>query len=92
MKGHIQKPYKKRALHRLKIIQGQIKGLERMVDKEDYCVEVLHQSFAVQESLKSFDTLMLENHLKTHVADQLKGKNKEKGIKEMVRLYRLSNK
>jgi CsoR family transcriptional regulator, copper-sensing transcriptional repressor len=92
MKGKIQKPYKKRATHRLKIIQGQIKGLERMVDSEDYCVEVLHQSLAIQESLKSFNTLMLENHLKTHVVDQLIGKDKEKGIKEMVRLYRLNSK
>jgi len=90
MKGHIAKDYKQRALHRLKIIQGQAKGLEKMVEDESYCMNILNQSLSVRESLKSFDALMLENHLKTHGASQLQGKNKEKGIKEMLRLYRLS--
>jgi CsoR family transcriptional regulator, copper-sensing transcriptional repressor len=90
MKGHITQDYKKRALHRLKIIQGQAKGLEKMVEDETYCMDVLTQSLAVQESLKSFDALMLENHLKTHASHQLSGKNKEKGIKEMLKLYKLS--
>lgn len=92
MKGHIKKDYKKRALHRIKIIQGQAKGLEKMVEDEAYCMDILNQSLAVQESLKSFDALMLENHLKTHACGALSGKNKEKGIKEMLKLYKLSNK
>ena len=90
MKGQISPEYKKRALHRIKIIQGQAKGLEKMVEDEAYCMDILNQSLAVQESLKSFDALMLENHLKTHACGALSGKNKEKGIQEILKLFKLS--
>jgi CsoR family transcriptional regulator, copper-sensing transcriptional repressor len=88
--GHIKTPYKKRLIHRLRILQGQIRGLERAVDKEDYCISVLHQSSAVQESLKSFDMLMLENHLRTHVVHQFKGKGVDLAVKELLRIYKLN--
>lgn len=71
-------------------MEGQIRGLEKAVEKEEYCLEVLNQSSAVQESLKSFDALMLENHLRTHVTDQFKGKDKEKAIKELLKIYKLN--
>jgi len=63
-----------------------------MVSDEVYCIDVLHQSLAIQQSLKSFDALLLENHLKTHAVAQLSGKNKETGIAEMLKLYKLKNK
>ena len=91
MKGHIQKDFKKRAIHRLKIIQGQIRGLEKMTANEEYCTDILNQSLAIQESLKSFDSLLLENHLTTHLVEQLKGKSSDKAIKEILKLYRLNN-
>lgn len=71
---------------------GQIRGLEKMIEDEKYCVDVMNQSLAIQESLKSFSSLMLENHLKTHVGKQLTGKEKEKAVQEMLRLYKLSTK
>ncbi len=90
MKGHIQSNIKKRLIHRLKIIQGQAKGLEKAVKNEKYCVDVLIQSAAIQQSLKSFDALMLENHIKTHVRDQLKGKNIKQATKELLKIYKLN--
>ena len=90
MKGNISPNYKKRALHRLKIIQGQAKGLQNMVQEEEYCVDILNQSLAVQKSLKSFDALMLENHLKMHACGALSGKDKLKAIQEILKLFRLS--
>lgn len=92
MHGCIQPEYKKRLLHRLKIIEGQIRGLEKAIENENYCVDILNQSSAVQESLKSFDTLMLENHMKTHVADQFKGKQTDKAIKELLSIYKYNRK
>lgn len=89
MHGHIQKDYKKRALHRLKIIEGQIRGLEKMVENEEYCIDILNQSSAIQESLKSFSSLLLENHLTAHLAEQLKGKDSSKAVLEMLKLYKL---
>lgn len=91
-KGCIKPEYKPRLIHRLKIVQGQVKGLEKAVEKEEYCVEVLNQSSAVQESLKSFDSLMLENHLHVHIAKNSDSKNMSKIINELLRIYRLNKK
>ena len=91
MRGQIKKDYKKRAIHRLKIISGQIRGLERMVENEDYCIEILNQCLAIQKSLKSFSGLILENHLLTHLAEHLKSKNSHQAVAEMLKIYKLNN-
>ncbi len=57
---------KKRAIHRTKIIEGQFKGLEKMIEDEKYCMDILTQSLAIQKSLASLNKLILENHLRTH--------------------------
>ena len=63
---------KKGVLRRLKILEGQIRGLERMVEKEKYCIAILHQSSAAKQALSSIEDLLLENHLSTHVVEQIK--------------------
>lgn len=88
------KDIKNRAGHRTKIIEGQIKGLQKMIDNEVYCMDILTQSLAVQKSLQSLNKLVLENHLKTHVADRLGSnsrKQKTEALSEMLALYELSN-
>jgi DNA-binding FrmR family transcriptional regulator len=83
---------KKRALHRAKILQGQMKGLEKMIDKEDYCMDILTQSLAIQKSLSSLNKLILENHLRTHIGDMLGSKDekeREKAYEDMLKLYEL---
>ena len=62
---------KRRALHRTKILAGQLRGLERMIDEEQYCVDIVTQSLAIQKSLRSLDRLIVENHLRTHAAHDL---------------------
>ena len=83
---------KKKALHRLKIAQGQIQGLLKMVEAENYCIDVINQSLAVKEALSSFENLMLENHLSTHVIDQIKKGQHSKVEKEILSIYKLSKK
>ncbi len=82
---------KRRSLHRSKIIQGQLKGLQKMIEKEEYCVNILTQSLAIQRSLRSLNKLILENHLKTHLADKMNGQSKDEAIAELLGLYELSN-
>lgn len=86
---------KKRATHRSKIIEGQFKGLQKMIDKEVYCMDILTQSLAIQKSLASLNKLVLENHLRTHTTDMLgKSKNKktqDKAVAELLSLYELNN-
>lgn len=84
---------KKRALHRAKIIRGQLDGLLKAIQAEAYCPDLLAQSLSIQRSLKSLDAYMLENHLRTHVTRQLKGAaGEERAIKELIKVYTLSNK
>ena len=58
----------KRALHRTRILEGQVRGLARMIENEDYCMDIIAQSRAIQKALASLDKLLVENHLRTHVA------------------------
>jgi DNA-binding FrmR family transcriptional regulator len=85
---------KKRATHRSKIIEGQFKALVKAIESEDYCVDILTQSLAIQKSLRSLNKLVLENHMKTHVKEGMStgsDKDKEKLITEMLELYELTN-
>ena len=75
------------AQRRINIIKGQLDGLYKMIDGDEYCVDILNQSLAIQNSLKSLDGLILERHLATHVAEQFKNQ-KEKAVKELLRLFK----
>ena len=85
---------KKRAVHRSKIIEGQFKGLQKAIDNEAYCMNILTQGLAIQRSLASLNKLILESHLRTHVTEMLNTddeKSHEKAIQEMLSLYELNN-
>ena len=78
---------KKQAERRINIIKGQLDGLYKMIDEDEYCTDVLDQSLAIQNSLKSLDGLILERHLRTHASDQLKS-NKERAVKELLKIFK----
>lgn len=88
------KTTKHRAEHRIKIIQGQLRGLQKMISNEEYCMDILTQSLAVQKSLSSLSKLVLENHIKTHIKDALASGNEQhqqKSVDELLKLYELNN-
>jgi CsoR family transcriptional regulator, copper-sensing transcriptional repressor len=85
---------KKRAEHRSKIIEGQIKGLKKMIAEEKYCMDILTQSLALQRSLGSLNKLILQNHLQTCARDQLSSSDEvsqSRAINELLDLYELNN-
>lgn len=85
---------KKRATHRTKIIEGQMKGLQNMIENEEYCMNILTQSLAIQKSLASLNKLILENHLRTHAKDMLNSSDEvtqATAIEELLSLYELNN-
>lgn len=88
----MKKDIKKSSMRRLKIIEGQVRGLQRMVDEEKYCVDIINQTEAVREALSSVGDLILENHLSTHVIEQIKSGEEQKSIKEILEIYKLSKK
>ncbi len=82
---------KKRALHRSRILQGQLRGIEKMIDNEEYCVDIITQSLAVQKSLRSLNKLLVENHLRTHVSDMFEagGDERDKAVAELLAVFEL---
>jgi DNA-binding FrmR family transcriptional regulator len=89
----VNQKLKARALHRAKIIKGQLDGLMRAIDAEEYCPTLLEQSLSIQRSLKSLDSFLLENHLRSHVKQQMQSRGSdEKAVKELIKVYTLSNK
>lgn len=83
---------KKKVLRRLKLIQGQVKGIAKMVEDEKYCVDVITQSSAVKEALSGVEDLMLENHLTTHVLHQIRSGQEKKATTEILKVYKLAQK
>ena len=83
---------KKKVTRRLKLIEGQVRGLQRMVDGEKYCVDIITQTSAVKQALSGVEDLLLENHLSTHVIDQIKSGKKEKAVREILKVHKLAKK
>ncbi|HUQ84872.1 MAG TPA: metal-sensitive transcriptional regulator [Candidatus Limnocylindrales bacterium] len=90
MKSHYS-DVKVKARKRINIIKGQLDGLQKMIEADEYCIDLLNQSLAIQSSLKSLDAVLFERHLTTHVAEQYK-KTPEKATVEIVKLFKRVNK
>lgn len=82
---------KVQAEKRINIIKGQLDGLLKMVEEDQYCVDLLNQSLAIQNSLKSLDGVLFERHLTTHVPHQFHSDQK-KAVIELVTLFKRVNK
>lgn len=61
-----------------------------MFEEDKYCIDVLHQSQAVQKALKEVDSLILENHLKTCASDSIKKGDSLTAIKEIIEVFKKS--
>lgn len=83
---------KQAALRRLNLIRGQIDGLRSMVEEERYCVDIITQSSAIKEALSAIDHLLLENHLTTHVLEQVHSGKGKQATEEIMKVYKLAQK
>ncbi|MDD6527689.1 MAG: metal-sensing transcriptional repressor [Oscillospiraceae bacterium] len=79
----------KRLIHRLNRIEGQIRGIRRMVENDAYCPEILVQSAAAGAALNAFNRELLGNHIRTCVADDIKAGNDETVDELLDTLYKL---
>ena len=61
--------------------------MEKMIEADEYCVDLLNQSLAIQNSLKSLDSVLIERHLATHVPHQFH-QQPEKASQELVKLFK----
>jgi DNA-binding FrmR family transcriptional regulator len=86
----------KQALRRrLKSISGHVVGVERMIDQDAYCIDVIKQVQAVQAALNKVNDLILESHLHTCVIDAVRGddkKKREQVLEEIVDVFEMAQK
>lgn len=69
-------------INRLSRIEGQVRGIKKMVEEERYCVDILTQMSAVQSACNAFSRNLLENHIKTCVVEDIK-QDREGTVKEL---------
>ncbi len=76
--------------HRLAIVEGHLRKVRHMVDEGAYCIDIIHQSRAIQQALRKFDEQVFQQHLRTCVARDMrdtKGGNAEKTIQELMEVF-----
>ncbi|MBU1133258.1 metal-sensitive transcriptional regulator [Patescibacteria group bacterium] len=78
---------KEKLTHRIKIIRGHINAIEKMIEEDKYCIDIIHQSLAVQKALKKLDSVVMADHIKHCVVDQAKKGNFDKITKELLNIY-----
>lgn len=83
---------KVKILRRLKLIEGQVRGLQKMIEIDTYCIDVITQTSAVKQGLSNVEDLLLENHLSGCILDQVKSGQTNKAKEEILKVYKLKRK
>ncbi len=83
---------KTKLIRRLKIIEGQVRGLQHLIEKDTYCIDVITQTSAVKQGLSNVEDILLEGHLATCTLDQMKSGKEEKAKKEILKVFKLKRK
>ncbi len=88
--AHVPAETKEALTKRLRRIEGQVRGLQKMVDEERYCADVLVQIASVQEALRGVGRILLQNHLTHCTTDAIRSGDPaeaERVIEELVLLW-----
>lgn len=83
---------KQKLVRRLKIVEGQVRGLQDMLLKDAYCIDVITQTSAVKQALSTIEDALMENHLSTCVVKQMQKGKEKTAIGEILKVYRLKRK
>ena len=83
---------KKGMLRRLKIMEGQVRGLQELIASDTYCIDVITQTSAVKQGLSNLEDMLLEGHLGHCAINQIKNGKEVKAIKEILKVYKLKRK
>lgn len=83
---------KDQLIRRLKIIEGQIRGLQQSLENEEYCADIINQSLAARQALSAVEDKMLARHLTTDVPKQMRSGDEQRAVRELLELYTLSKK
>ncbi len=90
--AYMNDEHKKKLVRRLKLLEGQVRGLQKMIDTDTYCIDVITQTSAVKQGLSNVEDLLLENHLGGCILNQVKAGQTEKAKQEILKVYKLKRK
>lgn len=76
-------------VRRLKIVEGQVRGLQQMVSDGAYCIDVIAQTSAAKQALSGVEDALMEGHLKSCVVSQIKKGQEAKAVGEILKVYRI---
>jgi CsoR family transcriptional regulator, copper-sensing transcriptional repressor len=77
-------------LKRLNYIEGHIGGIRKMVESDQYCVDILKQTYAVRKAIEKLEAVILENHLHGCVPEGIREGREQDVIDELMQLYNLA--
>ena len=83
---------KVKVIRRLKLLEGQVRGLQKMVENDTYCIDVITQTSAVKQGLSNVEDMLLENHLGGCILNQVKSGQTSKAKEEILKVYKLKRK
>ena len=81
---------KKDVLNRLATIEGHLKGIHKMVEEDQYCVDILKQTYAVERALQKFEAALLDGHLRSCVVEGFREGRDQEMVRELADLFELS--
>lgn len=83
---------KQKLIRRLKILEGQVRGIQEMVEGGKYCIDIITQTSAIKQGLSNVEDILMEGHLGHCVVDQIKKGQTDKATKEILKVYQLKRK
>ena len=88
----MQNQNKLNIIRRLKLLEGQLRGLQKMVEKDSYCIDVITQTSAVKQGLSKVEDILMENHLGHCLLNQIEAGQVKKAQEEIIKVYQLKRK
>ena len=85
-----QKNHKQDLLNRLSYIEGHLKGIRKMVEEDQYCVDILKQTYAVHRAIDKLESVLLHGHLKSCVVRGIQEGRDDEVLGELGELYDLA--
>lgn len=82
----------KKLIRRLKIVEGQVRGLQTMLENDTYCIDIITQTSAVKQALSNVEDILLESHLDHCVHHQMSSGQSDKAKAEVLKVYKLKRK
>jgi DNA-binding FrmR family transcriptional regulator len=79
-------------LRRMKNVEGHVRGIERMLENDAYCIDVIRQIQAVQAALTKISVSVLDDHMQTCLTTSLDGEKRDQMLREITEVYEMASK